>query len=360
MGTNNHTATKMPTLTNLKTESTMLRSLVLFSLFIFAQAAQAQSLTEKYYQKGIEFQGKEIYTRALDYYSEVLTHEPQHVDARYNRAVVYFQLKEYQKALFDVKTLIADHPLDPDLHSLTGLIYAKLNNPAQAIHYIDRALSIQDEPIFHLRKADILLQSQQPAQAFKQLYLASNDPDLEPSILELRAIAYVDLHQPNQAIGTYTHLINLHPRPEYYYNRGLLRQQIKDIAGACSDFQEASKEAFFEEALDALIHCQWNQGDIAAVASTGKNGIIHFPNNPNFYFYSGLAALKKGKSDLAVKWFDKAEQLGMASIDIHINKGLALLHADKEKAKKAFLLALKIDPDNKVARHNLDLLEDLE
>ncbi|HHB79497.1 MAG TPA: tetratricopeptide repeat protein [Saprospiraceae bacterium] len=329
---------------------------LIFCFFLFAQASPAQSLTERYYKKGVEFQEKAIYSRAIDYYTEVLNHEPQHVEARYNRAVVYFEIKEYRKALFDVRTLLEAHPMDPDLHSLTGLIYAKLKEPDEAIRYINRALEIQDEPIFHLRKADILLQNKQPELAFKELYTALEDPDLEPSILELRAIAYVDLHQPNQAIGTYTHLINLNPRPEYYYNRGLLRRRIKDVAGACNDFKEASKEPFFEEALEALIHCQWEQNDTAAVEATGKNGIIHFPNNPTFYLFSGLAALRKGKSKLAVKWFNKAEQLGLKSAEVYINKGLALLQYDKQKAKEAFLLALKIDATNKVARHNLDLL----
>ena len=333
---------------------------VILCFFIFAQATPAQSLTEKYYKKGVAFQEKAIYARAIDYYSEVLKHEPKHVDARYNRSVVFFEMKEYHKALFDARTLLDDQPLDPDLYSLIGLIYAKLNNSAEAIHYINRAIGILDEPIFHLRKADILLQNKQPELAFKELYVAIKDPDLEPSILELRAIAFADMHQPNQAIGTYTRLINLSPRPQYYYNRGVLRQKLKDVQGACSDFKEASKEAFFEEALEALIHCQWTLGDIVGVEATGKNGIIHFPNNPTFYLYSGLSSLKKGKSKLATQWFDKAEQLGLQSIDIHINKGLALIHTDKEKARKAFLLALKIDPENKIARHNLELLEDLE
>ena len=339
----------------------MLRTSTLFlCFFIFAQATHAQNLTERYYKKGVEFHEKAIYARAIDYYSEVLTHEPKHVDARYNRAVVYFETKDFHKALFDARILLEDQPLDPDLYSLIGLIYAKLDNPTEAIHYIDRALELLDEPIFHLRKADILLQNKKPELVFNELLIAFDDPDLEPSILELRALAYVDLRQPNQAMGTYSRLINLSPRPEYYYNRGLLRQQLKDIEGACSDFKEASKKAFFEEALDALIHCQWVLGDISTVEATGKNGIIHFPNNPNFYLYSGLAALKKGKSKLASKWFDRAERLGMSSLDIYINKGLALIHIDKEKAKSAFLFALKIDPKSRVARHNLELLDELE
>ena len=361
MGYNDHTASKMPSLTNQIIKINMLRTFILFiCVSFFAQAIHAQGLTEQYYKKGVEFQEKAIYARAVDYYTEVLEHEPKHIDARYNRAVVFFEMKEYHKALFDARTLLEDQPLDPDLYSLIGLIYAKLNNSAEAIYYIDRALSLLDEPIFHLRKADILLQNKQPELAFNELSVAFKDPDLEPSILELRAIAYADMRQPNQAMGTYSRLINLNPRPEYYYNRGLLRQQLKDTEGACSDFKEASKEAFFEEALEALIHCQWTLGDIAGVEASGKNGIIHFPNNPTFYLYSGLAALKKGKSKLATKWFDKAEQLGLKTIDIHINKGLALVHTDKEKAKEAFLLALKIDPNNKVARHNLEVLEELE
>ena len=336
----------------------MYRPILLLLIFLFfAQATQAQDIAEKYYAKGVEFQELRVYTRAIDYYSAALDKKSDHLEARYNRALVYFQLAKYHKALFDIRTLVDKYPMDPDLYSLTGLIYSKLNNPTKANYYINRAIDIDDQPVFHLRKADILLQNGEPEKAFNQLSFAITEPGLEITALELKALAYIDLNQPNQAVGTYSRLINLNPHPEYYYNRGILRKQQKNFAGACLDFEEAAKESFFEEALDELIRCQWKAGDTKATEQTGKNGIIHFPNNPTFYLFSGLVALKKGKNELAFQWFDRAEQLGLSGLDLYVNKGLALIHTDKNKAKELFLLALKINPENRVALHNLELLK---
>ncbi len=326
-------------------------------LLFFAQASLGQELAEKYFAKGVEFQELGVAARALDYYTVALEKNPDYREARYNRAIVYFQMQEYHKALFDVRTLISKDPMDPDLYSLTGLIYAKLDQAEKADYYINRAIDIDDQPIFHLRKADILLQKGQPEKVFNELSKALEDSFLEASALELQANAYIDLHQPNQALGTYTRLINLEPRPEYYFNRGLLRKQKKDFKGACKDFAEASKTSFFEDALEELIRCQWKSEDFEGAEQTAKNGIIHFPNNPTFYLFSGLVTLKKGKRDLAFQWFDRAEQLGMKSPELYINKGLALIHTDKDKAKDLFLLALKLDPENLAAQHNLDLLK---
>lgn len=336
--------------------TSMTRFLLFLLLAPFFTQLSAQDLAEKYFLKGVEFQEKKIFSRALDYYNIALKENTNHTDARYNRAILFYQQEKYIKSLSDVQTLINSNPFDPELYSLSGLIYAQLNQSKKALYNIDRAIDIDNQPLFHLRKADILLQIGQPELAFNELSISANDPILQTTLLELTATAYIDLNQPNQAIGTYDKLIQLSPQAQYYYNRGLLLQK-KEVQRACQDFSIASKEPFFVDAIDALVRCQWQLEQFDEVEKTCKNGIIHFPNNPTFYLYAGLASLKKGKNETAVHWLSKAQKLGLNSLEVHINKGLALISIDKDQARQCFERALIIDPNNVIAQHNLLSLE---
>ncbi len=332
--------------------------LLLVFISFSVQLSFSQDLAEKYHIKGVEFQEKGVYSRAMDYYNVALEKNPMLLKARYNRAVVFFELKNYTQSLLDIQQLMEAEPNDPELYSLMGLIQAKLNNPHEALHFIDQAINLLDAPIFHLRKADILIQNHHPELAFNELAAVIDQPALEVSGLELKAIAYLELNQPNQALRIYSDLIRLQPRAAFYFNRGILYKKIGDHVSACIDFQEAAKESFFLEALQELIQCQWKLKDIHNVQNTAKNGRAHFPNESIFYKFAGLAALKEGSHQVAIQWFEKAKELGANELDIYINLGIALLPTNKSKAKESFLLALKIDPTNKVAKHNLKVLND--
>ncbi len=181
---------------------------------------------------------------------------------------------------------------------------------------------------------------------------------LDPAFADayrLRAIAREHLNDMSRALTDYNIYVGLKPDdPEALFNRAVLRFEAGQLLPARQDFllllkmpkQETNMVYFSQEKYSD------SGGKVFTYGHSGKDYI---------YNYLGLIETKTKRYDKAVMWFDSALRISPANPSYLINRGIVHSESkDLARAKADFEEALKHDPDNALAIHNLAVLKSFE
>ena len=79
---------------------------------------------------------------AVETFTRVIERRPEFAEGWNKRATVYYVLGEYQKSLADCDEVIKRNPSHFGALSGYGLIYLKMDQPARALEYFERALRV--------------------------------------------------------------------------------------------------------------------------------------------------------------------------------------------------------------------------
>jgi tetratricopeptide (TPR) repeat protein len=79
---------------------------------------------------------------AVETFSEIIRRRPDFAEGWNKRATVYYLLGEYKKSLADCDEVMKRNPYHFGALSGYGMIYMQLDQPAQALEYFERALSV--------------------------------------------------------------------------------------------------------------------------------------------------------------------------------------------------------------------------
>lgn len=100
------------------------------------------------------------------------------------------------------------------------------------------------------------------------------------------------------------------------------------------------------------------RGDRVAAAAHYQRTLAADPNNLSATLNLGTLAARAGDYSMARTRFERAVALASDSDDAHANLGGALLAlGDLPAAERELTLALELNPENRFARHNLEVLE---
>ena len=80
--------------------------------------------------------------QAVETFSEIIRRRPEFAEGWNKRATVYYLLGEYQKSLADCDEVMKRNPYHFGALSGYGMIYLRLDQPATALEYFERALSV--------------------------------------------------------------------------------------------------------------------------------------------------------------------------------------------------------------------------
>ena len=173
------------------------------------------------------------------------------------------------------------------------------------------------------------------------------------------ASLFLDVGRAAEAIPEFKKILNDEPKNNRVRSLlGIALAMDGQTDNAITEF----KKVLQTEPTNIEIHCQL--GVALSTKGQTKEATAEFRKilqlNPNFVADAtriGTNLMKKGKFDEAIVELHAA--IGAAPLSIamsHTQLGLALLKKDKLQAGEQFQEALKLDPDDKVARDNLALL----
>jgi tetratricopeptide (TPR) repeat protein len=75
----------------------------------------------------------EKYGKAIEDYTEIIKHMPQHFEAHHNRGLAYQRLEEYEKAIEDYSRAIKIDPNQPQTYRNRAKAYAALDDYESAL-----------------------------------------------------------------------------------------------------------------------------------------------------------------------------------------------------------------------------------
>jgi len=91
---------------------------------------------------GVEQLNEQRLTESVDTFSTIIDKKPEFAEGWNKRATAYFLLGRYDRSLADCDETVKRNPYHFGALSGYGLIYLQLNQPARALEYFERALTI--------------------------------------------------------------------------------------------------------------------------------------------------------------------------------------------------------------------------
>lgn len=253
--------------------------------------------------------------RAAALYGQVLSVQPDHVEALRRSASIALATREHQRAIDLLDKLIAQQPDDVDAYCNRGAALARIDRLEEAIASFDLAISRRPDhagahfnrgvALADLGRADAAIASYDRVIAVK--------PDFAAAHYNL-GVALAGLGRLDEAVASYDRAIAI--RRDYalaHHNRGIALAALgrPDEALACFD---------------------------AAVAIA--------PDHASSHFNRGNALHRLGRFDDAVIGFDRAIALKPDYAEAHYNRGVALHALNRfEAAIASYDRAIAARPD---------------
>ncbi|MCP3875392.1 MAG: tetratricopeptide repeat protein [Desulfobacteraceae bacterium] len=177
---------------------------------------------QAYFNRGCVHHEEKLFTHAIDDYTKAIENKPDFYQAYFNRGDVYYKKKDFTQAIQDFNRVIQAKPASYQAIRKRGLTYARQGNYPLAIQDFNRI--IQAKPAFYQaiveRGLTYARQENYPL-AIQDLNKTINiKPDFYQAYLWLAKV-YVDNHQHEKAIATYSVLIQKDAKFIKHYQKSL-------------------------------------------------------------------------------------------------------------------------------------------
>ena len=232
-------------------------------------------LTRAYLIRGIARQGQKQYREAVEDYKVALANMPDDAAIRFNMALSFRALEEYNTADSIAASLPKSFKSYPTALVLRADIALCRQDTPQAFEHINHAIEASDSTLFQafLMKGSLLLTQNKYEEAISSYNLAERTEGA---------------------------------KEELYINRGLARYRQGDLSGALTDYNRA-----IELAPDNTL-ARFNRAQLLGYVGDNNNALKDFnevlkadPNNYLALFNAGRISLELGRYKEALASFNK-------------------------------------------------------
>ncbi|MBL7846858.1 MAG: hypothetical protein JNL40_05275 [Cyclobacteriaceae bacterium] len=195
--------------------------LVLLFLSVSVVAVKAQSKKWKALAvKADTLYNREEYGAAVELYTKILNANPprngKYEDRTmygflYKRAVSYYSIQEYDKALADVILFEPQYPRSPQPKLLKAFIYRELDDLDKQLENLSAAMALQPaNPDFLKWRGKLYIQKQMYSQARKDL-MEARQFEIDAELETYLGLCYYHTGQRDSAYISFNHAIELNP-----------------------------------------------------------------------------------------------------------------------------------------------------
>jgi len=260
---------------------------------------------------------------ALGLYDALLKEQPHDAVLLHYRGLASFHMGDLAGASDFITRSVALDGSDADAWCNLGMVFAKQNNPAQALRLLQRALELNPTHLDALHNKAVVLKS---------------------------------LHREKEALSILQHIAKTHPRAiGPLCNLAATQQQLGDTAGAAATYENVLKIAPDDEtARCGLGEAYEALGRFGAARDQYSAVLQRNPNNA----WALVKTLELRDPTADIKWVDQATQLAAradlsADARIRLNVALAQYH-DRGKHYDTAFLHLKRGCDEQFRRQPFD------
>ena len=272
--------------------------------------------------KGLTYQNRRNYEKALEHYTEALRLNPQLAGAYNNRGNVYNSMGEHDCAIRDFIKAIQLRPDFADAYNNRGNVYNSMGEHDCAIEDFTKAIQLK--------------------------------PDLVEACYNLGG-AYFKKGNFDRAVVEYTKAINLKPDyREAYYNRGVAYHNEGKVDLAIVEYTKAiNLNPNYANAYNNRGVAYYGKGDYKKAIVDFNRAIDLRPDNAKTYYGRGDAYGDIGEFDKAIKDYNTAIGLNPRLALVHYKRGEVWLHLGEwEKARVDLTTARDMGVDIIALFHN--------
>lgn len=323
---------------------------------------------EAYWIRAQAFQNQGNLDRALSDFSSLLTLNPIHAEAHFERGRVRYQLKQYEEAMVDFENFLKTPPgettrilfkISPGDNAVSGITTVQTSSQEDAYYHLglcsialeeyDFALLYLDEAIllnpkqadFHAEKGRALARLGDNVPAIESYETALQlDPDHLPAKQGLALVKTggdtVLLEQLDQVISDSA------GNSQTYKQRGFYRMNHDDYPGAIEDFTIAitmdpdDSESFFYRGMIRSRQKSW-----AKAEEDYSEAVDLEPENPEYFLARGQARYVSQRLEAALADFTVTVSLDPEHASGYYHRGITHQRMGKLKDACADLLKAK-------------------
>lgn len=168
--------------------------------------------------------------------------------AVYARAIAYYRMREFPKALSNINVMIKRHPKDPYAWELQGQIFFDEGSIQQSTNSFKTALSLApNDPLLHLSYVEALLQLGRPQdlrEALEHLFKARKIERENPRVMQYLAVVYGKMGHVDQvalALAEKFFLVGDYKGAYQQAERALALTHDKHVKLTATDIRDVSK-----------------------------------------------------------------------------------------------------------------------
>lgn len=297
---------------------------------------------------------------AISAYDNALKIQPTYVNALYNRGNSYAKLSKAETALKDYDQVLKLDPKYLSVYNNRGLVLKSLGRLNDALNDFDKAI------LFDADNADAYSNRSMVKYALNDVKGAMEDnlkamsinPNVTAAYLN-SGIAKCKVNDFKGALEDFNRAITINPSDkEIYLNRGITYYHIQSLELALKDYNKAiDLDSSYGEAYLNRGILKASTGNVNGALSDYAKAIIFIPDNP--LVYGNRAILKFSSNDFkgVIEDLNKAILLDPAYADAYCNRGLAKANqGDKSGAMKDYNKALELNKSFGLAYNNRGVL----
>ena len=268
---------------------------------------------------------------------------------------LYLLIEDDAKAFNELEKLVEKYPYEAKYQLLIGDVYLENKELGKAYKAYQKAYSIDPEdPYYIVAMANYYEQTEDQDAAKSEIDTALRNPKLDIETKLTILARYIHSLQKNKiefenANSLFETLMEQHPQEaelNLMYGTFLLAQEKTEEAKF--QFQIVTESSpDLVTAWEQLLRISLLEANLEEVIKISNDALIHFPENPQFYFYSGLAYYQVKNYEKALKSYQDGVQYvdsddvkllsdfyGQIADIYHLTKNKELAYLNYEKALK--------------------------
>lgn len=294
------------------------------------EGVSSQSISEKvteHLNLGVAFLSTHLYDEAEREFKHIIKLNAKNSEARFYLSIILTKTKNYKEAEGILCKLIEEPPENPIFENNLGYVLDAKDKVDAAMECFKKASKIKSSGIPKLNMAIILFKKGdfKASKVFLEQALKIDDRLILPHFY----IALIDVLSGNliNAINEIKYIMKKEPNiPILYYNLGVILEKSGNLDGA---------EENYKKALDLAP---------SYIKPRVRLGGLYY---------------RKGLYPAAQKSFEMITSAGLGDAEIFLKLGnIYYKMGQKPKALEQWKKTLKIDPENEIAKRNVEMLSE--
>jgi tetratricopeptide (TPR) repeat protein len=295
--------------------------------------------------------GAKNYQEALAELESMLAEDPNDLDAQLRIGLIYGEQKNYPKAIERLTNILALRPAELRIRDYLGYLYEESKNFPKAVEAY--STNVKLEPTYfegHLHLGVLQYRLKQFREAIEHLRQATAlNPKLpEPHIV--LGLAYFQLEQFDSALQAFAEGLRHNPdNADLHFNAGTAYDKLNRFEEVVRSMETALKlDPHHADALNYLGYSYAERGmKIEEAITLTKQAVALRPGNGYYVDSLGWAFFKKGLVAEALAELKRAVALVGDDPVIYEHLGeIYLKQQQVSEAREALLHSLELDPSN--------------